>query len=207
MNMRHTDDSHVLAALTDSELIRLSLDGSERAFAELMERYTPAVLGYLIGRVPRGTEAEDLAQEVFITAYRSLEKLRNRERFGPWIIKITKNRLYDTARERRRVETEFAQVTGDEGGQEVLERVAGTTSDPSAHAEEQELAGVLEDALGALSDKYRSVLYLRLVEQLESNVIAERLGISHSAARVRIHRGMKALSKELGKLGLTEDGL
>ena len=91
-----------LAELDDGELVAQSLGGKDLAFEVLVDRYSPMVLGYLWGKTPSATDCEDLTQEVFLTAFRYLKRLRASDRLGGWLLRIARSRLMDFHRTRSR---------------------------------------------------------------------------------------------------------
>lgn len=163
----------------DGVLARAAAAGDRSAFAVLYRRHAPVVHGLLLLRVPRG-EAEDLVQDVFLTALRRIRDLRDGEAFGPWLCAIARNRAVDHFRRRRPT----VPLPEDEG--------PGPAPPPDAEAAE-----ALE-AVRALPPAYRETLILRLVEGLTGPEIAARTGLTPGSVRVNLHRGMKLLRDALG---------
>ena len=172
-------------------LIERSLAGDSIAFDHLMQRYMPIVLGYLCGKAGSRDDAEDLAQETFLTAYSKLGRIRKRDRLGPWLIAIARNKWKDAVRRQVVRERTVAEVAHDEFG-----------ASPAESMSAEELDMLVMDAVGSLNDTYRTVVYLRLVEDLTPEEIAQRLGLKNSAARVRLFRGLQKLRVLLKKRGL-----
>jgi RNA polymerase sigma-70 factor (ECF subfamily) len=160
---------------------RAAAAGDRGAFARLFEAYGRVVHAVLLARVP-ARETEDLAQEVFLSAWRSLRRLRDPAAFGPWICRIARNRATDFLRRRGHRRTE------------PLEEPA-VGAPPSAEARE-----ALE-AIRALPSAYRETLLLRLVEGLSGPEIAARTGRTPGSVRVNLHRGMRLLRERLGAEG------
>lgn len=156
--------------------------GDKRAFERLYELYAPMVHGVLLARVPRD-EVDDLVQDVFLTAYRKLETLREDAAFGGWLAMIARNRATDF---HRRKPAETVELT-DEG---LGARGASAPADDEAS---RALAAIRE-----LPDAYRETLVLRLVEGMTGPEIAERTGLTAASVRVNLHRGMKLLREKLG---------
>ncbi len=190
-----------LAALSDESLIELTLSGNVTAFETLLRRYNSVVAGYLYGKVPRGFDIEDLAQEIFLAAHQKLDQLRNRKKFGPWLMKIARHSLFDLARERRRPETAWQRMPTVDEEVSAVERLSSQSPNPAEIAHETEQRELLAEAIASLKDKYRLVLYMRLIDQMPPHLISIRLGISGSATRVRLHRGLDMLRAELVKRG------
>lgn len=175
----------------DADLVIRSAAGEAGAFGTLMQRYSPVVLGFLYGRVRIDADREDLLQEVFLEAFRQIGRLRQPERFGPWLMRIARSKLLDFYRRRQR-----------HGGHETATEDAGIDpADPAPGPREilaeSELQLRVREAIGGMRDKYRTVLYMRLIAEQEPQEIARRLGINESAARMRLKRGLEMLRKRM----------
>ncbi len=190
--------------LADDELIDLTLQSNDLAFKALLERHTSSVTGFLLGRLPPAVELEDLLQVIFLAAYTNLPKLRNRRRFGPWLMKIARNRLYDIARERKRIETSFSRAESAPGEDSVLHRLPAEEASPGDIIDANETERALIGAIAKLPDSYRVAVSLRLLSHLPPAMIAAQLGISRAATRVRLHRGLKKLVNQLREDGFFE---
>src|SRR5262249_15132127 len=134
----------------------------------------------LLARVPAGA-ADDLVQDVFVSALERIGELREVEAFGAWLAQIARNRAVDHLRARR-VE---APLHDDD-------LVAG------GHAAATSEAREVLVAIRALPDAYRETLIMRLVEGLSGPEIAERTGLTPGSVRVNLHRGMQLLRERLG---------
>src|SRR5437660_2745146 len=168
------------AQAPEAALVEAVRAGDREAFARLYELYAPLVHGVLLARVPYD-EVGDLAQDVFLVAFRKLGSLRDAGRFGPWVAMIARNRATDF--HRRAHETE-----------ELREEMA------HAGGREAEAAEALE-IIRSLPEAYRETLVLRLVEGMTGPEIAARTGLQPASVRVNLHRGMKLLRERLGMRG------
>jgi RNA polymerase sigma-70 factor, ECF subfamily len=165
-------------ATEDGRLVSAARDGDRSAFERLYDRYARVVHGLLLARA-RAEDVEDLVQEVFLTAWRRLDRLRDPAAFGGWLMMIARNRATDL--HRRHVE------------HVELPDTLTATSAPAATAE----ARAALEAIRRLPDAYRETLVLRLVEGLTGPEIAERTGMTPASVRVNLHRGMKLLREKL----------
>jgi RNA polymerase sigma-70 factor (ECF subfamily) len=161
----------------DAQLVEAARGGDPAAFGELYERYQRMVHGVLLAYVPFA-EVADLVQDVFLTALRHLDSLREPTAFAGWLLAIARNRANDFHRRPRAAE-EFQDKPG--------------TSDP----DEQEARAALS-AIQSLPEAYRETLSLRLVEGMTGPEIAARTGMTPASVRVNLHRGMKQLREKLG---------
>ena len=164
----------------DDGLIRAAVDGDRGAFGELYVRYARMVHGILLARVPPG-DAEDLVQDVFVSAMRQLRGLRTAAAFRGWLAAIARNRAIDY----------FRRAKQDSPLDEKVERRHGS------HVEGQDAFMVL-DLVRTLPEAYRETLILRLVEGMTGPEIAERTGLTPDSVRVNLCRGMKLLRELLG---------
>jgi RNA polymerase sigma-70 factor (ECF subfamily) len=162
----------------DAVLVRAARGGDEGAFRRLYERYARVVHGLLLARVPRA-DVEDLVQDVFVTAWRRLDTLRDPAAFGGWISMIARNRTTDY--HRQRVET--------------VDLPDDLHASGSASARAEALA--ILDLIRSLPEAYRETLVLRLVEGMTGQEISERTGLTAASVRVNLHRGMKMLREKL----------
>lgn len=168
-----------MSVVTDDELVRAAQRGDSASFEALYARYGRVVHGILLGRLS-APDADDVMQEVFITAYRKLRDLRDGAAFAGWITRIARNRAEDF----RRNAAEFFE----------LDRDHGTRATQDDAAEAARALGTIR----ALPEAYRQTLLLRLVEGMSGAEIAERTGLTPASVRVNIHRGMQLLREALG---------
>ena len=169
---------HVEAAQTEEDrLIRAAAEGDRGAFGELYSRYARMVHGILLARVPPA-EAEDLTQEVFLSAMKQLRGLRTAAAFRGWLGTIARNRAMDHYRRAR--------------GTAPLETV-----DPAAPRGAAQDAFLVLDQIRRLPEAYRETLILRLVEGMTGPEIAAQTGLTHESVRVNLCRGMKMLRELL----------
>jgi RNA polymerase sigma-70 factor (ECF subfamily) len=160
-------------------LIRAAAQGDRAAFGELYSRYARMVHGILLARVPPG-DAEDLMQDVFLSAMNQLGALRTAAAFPGWLAAIARRRAVDHFRAARHL----AQL--DEG----VARTHGTRDAGDGAFEVLEL-------IRSLPEAYRETLILRLVEGMTGPEIAARTGLTPESVRVNLCRGMKMLRRLL----------
>jgi RNA polymerase sigma-70 factor (ECF subfamily) len=168
-----------LEVSAEALLVEAVRRGDQEAFGRLYALFSPLVHGILLARVPAG-EVDDLVQDVFLTAYRKLDSLRQSAAFGGWIAMIARNRAMDFHRNRRETED-----------------LSDDIPQTSSTEEDAEAARALA-AIRALPEAYRETLILRLVEGMSGPEIAERTGLTPASVRVNLHRGMKLLREKLG---------
>lgn len=165
-------------AAEDGELVRSAVGGDPAAFSRLYERYGRIVHGLLLARVGRD-EVDDLVQDVFLTAWRRLQDLRDPAAFGGWIATIARNRA-----------TDFQRRTAD------FVALPDNLESPGSASGQADANAALA-AIRSLPAAYRDTLILRLVEGLSGPEIAARTGLTPGSVRVNLHRGMKMLRDTL----------
>ena len=169
--------------VSDSDLGARARAGDRHAFGEIYRRYAPFVHGVLVAHAPL-RDVNDLVQDVFVLALRSIESLEDPERLGPWLSTIARNRARDRHKRGARERSEDA----------MLEPESRETIDTEG---DEDLAhGILESIRG-LPESYRETLVLRLVEGLSGSEIATRTGLTHGSVRVNLFRGMNLLRERL----------
>jgi RNA polymerase sigma-70 factor (ECF subfamily) len=156
-------------------IIRAAVQGDRGAFGELYVRYARMVHGILLARVPP-TDAEDLVQDVFVSAMRQLRGLRTAAAFRGWLAAIARNRAIDYFRGARR-EAPLEEATDRAYGVQVSETDSL----------------VILDLIRQLPEAYRETLILRLVEGMTGPEIAQQTGLAPDSVRVNLCRGMKML--------------
>jgi RNA polymerase sigma-70 factor (ECF subfamily) len=164
----------------DDGLIRAAAAGDRVAFGELYVRYARLVHGILLARVPP-MDADDLVQDVFVSAMRQLRGLRTPAAFRGWLAAIARNRAMDYFRQSR-PETPME---------------ANTKHEPRARDSSLDALEIL-DLIRHLPEAYREPLILRLVEGMTGQEIAHQTGLTPDSVRVNLCRGMKMLRALLG---------
>lgn len=186
---------------SDEDLVRRTLAGEERAFEVLVHRHGRLVFRIIRGIHP-GAEVEDIAQEVFVKAYRSLGQLRSGFSLAPWLARLTTTACYDYLRGRqRRREVTFTELSRGEG--EGLPMAIGGVVDPPTLREQDRSVSrdLAEKLLSRLSPKDRAALLLRELEGFSMADLARALGCSELAARLRLFRARRTLRAMLDREG------
>jgi len=195
----------VVAGPADRELDDLDLvagvrAGDDRAFELLFLRYQPRIAAYVGGMVRDHGRAEDITQEVFMSALRRLREDDQREiLFRPWIYEIAKNKCVDAYRRgRHTVEVSFD--AQDQVGAADHGRLAEPGATPDAAVEGKLAFDNLKGAFGGLSPVHHDILVMREFEGLSYREIGERLGMSRPAVESTLFRARKRLGEEYEEL-------
>jgi RNA polymerase sigma-70 factor (ECF subfamily) len=161
----------------EARIVERVCAGDREAFGELYKIFAPMVHGIILARVPRD-EVEDIAQNVFLSAYKNLHTLRDPNAVGAWLAMIARNRATEFYRQVKPTEE--------------------LPEDLSHHDSPQTEANEILAAVQSLPDAYRETLILRLVEGMTGPEIAAQTGLTPDSVRVNLHRGMKLLRQKLG---------
>jgi RNA polymerase sigma-70 factor (ECF subfamily) len=169
------------------------------AFSALLRRYNSHVERVLYHLAPDWQDRSDLVQEVWIRVYRSIGRLKEPERFRPWLGRIATNLFYDELRRRKRVQPPLsldASRSGDDGGTYDWE-VASSAPGPEDELSSQEFYDTLREAIAELPETFRTTIVLREIEDLPYEQIAEITGVSLGTVKSRIARARARLQVRL----------
>jgi RNA polymerase sigma-70 factor (ECF subfamily) len=184
---------------SDLELVRRAQRGERGAFDLLVLRYQHKVVK-LVARLLRDrTEAEDVAQEAFVKAYRALGSFRGDSAFYTWLYRIAVNTARNAlaARQRRPLEYEAGLS---ESEQSAMESRMRHTDTPEATALSEEIHQAVNRAIGALPEDLRTAIVLREVEGLSYEEIAAAMDCPVGTVRSRIFRAREAIDRVLEPL-------
>ena len=189
----------------DTELVlacqRNAPPGFEGPFRELYERFKDRVYNVCYRITGSPSDALDASQETFGILFRRIGEFRFQSRFSSWVYRIAVNSSIDLkrrARTRRLASLEAVRETGPEGSRFDIqdERVEM----PIASASRKELEAEVQRALGRLSEKLRTIIVLRYMQNLTYEEISETLKISLGTVKSRLSRAHEALDRELTPL-------
>jgi RNA polymerase sigma-70 factor, ECF subfamily len=190
-----------LAAEPDAALTGRALLGDADAWREIVRRYERPLFNLISRMVQDRTAAEDLAQDAFLKVFRSLHTFDARLRFPAWILKIAHNTAIDHLR-RHRPALLPLDASGPDDEPPLAERLPDVhAASPEQAAERASLAAAVDAALDRLRPEFRAVILLRYHEELEYDEIARVLDVPLGTVKTFLHRGRRALARELAALG------
>jgi len=183
----------VPTTLSDEEVVARVLAGDTSLFEILMRRYNQRLFRVARGILADDAEAEDVAQEAWLRAFRELSRFRGEALFSTWLTRIACHDALARVHKRRRL----VPITGGgDGGGEPPEPPAETPG-PERDLENRELQDLLRAAVEVLPDPLRAVFCLREIEQLSTEQTADALGLTVENVRVRLHRAKRSLRQTL----------
>jgi RNA polymerase sigma-70 factor (ECF subfamily) len=172
--------------MTDEALVRRCQSGDEAAFDELVERHRTRIYG-LVCRLVGPIEAEDLAQDVFVAAYKSMQSFRGEAAFGTWLYRIAVHTCSHHLRRKRPEALELDEMEPDDRRE----------GNPEARAMQRELQGMVRQAIDSLPYKLRLVILLRDVHGMSYEEIASVVGCPIGTVRSRLHYATQRLEVQL----------
>jgi len=178
--------------------IALMLDvkqGDERAFETLVERHQHQVVGTVAKMLGSETDAEDIAQQVFVRVWQSAARYSPSAKFTTWLFTITRNLVFNEMRRRRRAR--LVPFLEDESGRPLAEIADSGTPTASENMQEAELQSAIEQAIQALPEAQRMALVLRRFEKAPYEDIAEILGTTVPAVKSLLFRARADLKERL----------
>jgi len=186
-------------AVDDHRLVAAVRRGDDRAFEALYSRYQRRIHAYVMGMVKDHGRAEDVTQEVFVSALRRMRETERPIAFKPWIYEIAKNACIDQFRRSRRAEEISLQsddglAPGDYG------RLVGSDPTPEAAVAAKQDLDHLCGAFGGLSQTHHEILVLRELEGMSYREIGERMGMSRPAVESTLFRARRRLTEEYDDL-------
>jgi RNA polymerase sigma-70 factor (ECF subfamily) len=178
--------------LADSEVIRRVLAGEREVFEAFIRRYSQRLYRIALSLLRDPSEAEDVVQDTFVSAYRNLAQFSGRARLIAWLSRIAVNHSLS------RLSSRVQELPISDGEVFPLQyHLADSTPGPEEHLSARESSEGLRKALATLSETHRNVLILRDLNELDTRTVAKRLGISEENVKVRLHRARRRLRSAL----------
>ncbi|MBD2022589.1 sigma-70 family RNA polymerase sigma factor [Leptolyngbya sp. FACHB-36] len=183
---------------SDLELVFLSRQGNKAAFGQLVLRYQPMAQRLATQVIGNEDLAQELVQDAMLQAYLSLEKLNDPARFKSWLYGIVLNICRNDLRRCKVICFSLEAMVGNLVNEPPP--IAGSSPDPQLVVEQEELHTAVLEAVDTLSPKNRSAILLFYHEQFTLQEVANRLNISVSAVKGRLHKSRHQLREQLSLL-------
>jgi RNA polymerase sigma-70 factor (ECF subfamily) len=179
--------------LVDFGLIKRAQSGDSAAFNEVVVAYRKRILGTITRLIARPEDVEDVAQEVFLRLYFSLDQLRTAEVFEPWLYRLTVNAAYDYLRKQRRRQ-EYRMSDLSEQQMMMADALAGGRVEHDER-EQKKVRESVDALLGAVSEADRILLMLKELEGLSLKELEKIYNINENALKVRLFRARQRVLK------------
>jgi RNA polymerase sigma-70 factor (ECF subfamily) len=188
--------------LVDFDLIRQAQNGDGPAFNRIVQVYRKRIFGTIARLICRPDEVEDVAQEVFLRLYDSLDQLRDPGMFEPWLYRLTINAAYDyLRRQRRRADSRMADLS--EQAVALADASASVKADADERYKEQ-VRETVQSLLAPVSKEDRILLLLKEVEGLSLKELEGIYHITENALKVRLFRARQRVLKAFHGAGRKE---
>jgi RNA polymerase sigma-70 factor (ECF subfamily) len=179
-------------------------DRDEQAFNEIVRLYGDKVFSLVYRMIGSRAEADDIAQEVFITVFKTIDSFRGEAKFSTWLLRIAANQSKNRIKYLARRATEPEGGDGAGGALEVAASphglpLTGQVDGPDVLAEAAELDGLLQEGIAALDEEQRLLVILRDVEELSYQEIGEITALPEGTIKSRLHRARMTLKEWLDK--------
>jgi len=180
----------------DRQLIDMALQGDEKAFETLLNKYRNLVFSIMIKMVRNHQEAEDLTQEAFMKAFNSLSSFNDEFAFSTWLMKIASNNCIDFLR-KRKLRTYSIHEPIQYKDEKIEIDIPDHEPTPERHLLQNERAKMIQTAIDELPERYRYVILLRHKEEKSYEEISEILNLPLGTVKAQIFRAREILNKKL----------
>jgi RNA polymerase sigma-70 factor (ECF subfamily) len=192
-------------SLRERLLLQRLRDRDERAFKELISEHGGQIFNLLYRMIGNRAEAEDLAQEVFVTVFKSIDQFRGESKLSTWLYRVAanhcKNRIKYLARRHDRDTTGLDEIAEQKASRQGGSPIgAGHVESPDRVLEGLELERTVQAAIAELDEDHRLVIVLRDIEELSYEEIVDITGLPEGTVKSRLHRARMALKEKLEKV-------
>lgn len=175
-----------------TESIKRILQGDEQGIIDFYKEHSSKILSYLIKRLPRKEDAQEILNDVFLEAIEGLPTLHKKENLSAWLYKIAHNKVVDFYRKRKIKSFIFSQMP-------YLELIAEEISQPEFQFEKNKIRDKIESSLRAISKRYQQILKMRYEEEMSVKHIATTLDLSFKATESLLYRARQDFIKAYGR--------
>jgi RNA polymerase sigma-70 factor (ECF subfamily) len=180
-------------------LLARLVERDEQAFAEIIRQYQDKVFSLIYRMLGNRQEAEDVAQDVFITVFKTIESFRGEAKFSTWLLRIAANHSKNRIKHLARRPTEGVDPDDVSQVRSMPDRpappVQAQISEPDKMLEAAQTNALIEQAIAALDEDQRLLVVLRDVEELSYEEIGEITGLPEGTIKSRLHRARMAIKE------------
>jgi RNA polymerase sigma-70 factor (ECF subfamily) len=182
--------------LVDFEVIKRAQNGNDAAFNEIALAYRKRILGLIARLIARQEDVEDVAQEVLLRLYFSLDQLRTAEVFEPWLYRLTVNAAYDYLRkQRRRQEFRMSDLSDQQVMMVMMADAAAGGKQDNEDQRRKKVREAVSSLLGTVSEADRILLIMKEVEGFSLKELEKIYKVNENALKVRLFRARQRVLK------------
>lgn len=174
----------------EPQLIDDILSGDHEKYRLLVDRYAPLVFSVVRRFESDPDEIQELGQQIFVKAYEKLDQFKKRSKFSSWLYMLAKNHCRDYADNIRRQNLRFSEMENKE-----VEQNLGQGDSAEYRIQNIEWKQLLDRALNSISEDHATAFLMKYQDGMTYQVMAERLDVTVSALKVRVHRARKELKQ------------
>lgn len=183
--------------MNEIDLVKELQAGNQAAFKEMFDRYSPLVYNVAHRMLQSKQDAEDVTQEVFFQAYKSLQSFRAESQISTWLYRIAVNRSLNHRRNRKPGRWLSLDSSSDEESAGLVNALESTEENALHGLEKREKERLVQDAINALPDQQRIATLLYRYEGLSYEEIARIMDVSVASVESRLHRAKRTLAEKL----------
>jgi RNA polymerase sigma factor (sigma-70 family) len=180
-------------ALEDFKFIDMAVDGDDKAYAKLLQRYKRPVYHMILKMVRNVDDAEDLTIESFAKAFRSLHRFKKDFTFSTWLFRIATNNTIDFIRKKKLNTLSIENTYTDDDGQSVSIDVEDQNPDPQEEAIKGQKEELIQVFVNMLPSKYQKLVRLRYFNELSYEEIAVELEAPLGTVKAQLHRARELM--------------
>ena len=187
----------------EEDLVRRLQQRDERAFVECVRAFQDKIYGLIFRMLGSPQEAEDVAQEVFVTVFKSIDSFRGDSKFSTWLYRIAANHCKNRIKYLKRRAHKQTGELDDAAERELLGSSTSTLGQKQASPVEAlegvQLESIVQRAITKLDEEHRLLLVLRDVEELSYEEIMQVTGLAEGTVKSRLHRARLVLKEEIAR--------
>jgi len=180
-------------AQIDFKLVGQAMQGDQKAFAELMQRYKDSIYFMLLKMVNNRDDADDLTIEAFGKAFKNLHQYTPDYAFSTWLFKIATNNCIDFIRRKRKMTFSIDQGVESENGSEMQFEIKSTSLDPEERMIKRQKAVLMREVVEKLKPRYRRLVELRYFQERSYDEIANELQLPLGTVKAQLFRAREFL--------------
>jgi RNA polymerase sigma-70 factor (ECF subfamily) len=185
-----------IVALSDLDLVSRAQARDADAFRAIMRMHNQKLYRLARSIVRNDSEAEDIVQETYVTAFAHLASFRGEASLATWLSRIAINEALSRIRRKRRAAEVIASESASDA-QIIQFPLAASSDDPERSMAQRQILKLVEQATDALPDAYRTVFVARVIEGLSIEETADLLGVKPQTVKTRLHRARELVRKQI----------